>query len=104
MSTECVKCGSRVHGCFPCQNCGCELPPILTGQDAVIAKLQAENDRLTAEVARLKCGLWQSKDHRIGLLKESFENIVDNYSNFDCRRWRSMMTDIIKIAKAALEI
>jgi hypothetical protein len=69
-----------------------------------VKQLQEENDRLIAEVARLKCGLWQSKDHRIGLLKESFENIVDNYSNFDCRRWRSMMSDIIKISKAALEI
>jgi hypothetical protein len=69
-----------------------------------VKQLQEENDRLIAEVARLKCGLWQSKDHRIGLLKESFENIVDNYSNFDCRRWRSMMSDIIKISKDALEI
>ena len=74
------------------------------GKSYGLSTLQAENDRLTAEVARLKCGLWQSKDHRIGLLKESFENIVDNYSNFDCRRWRSMMSEIIKISNAALEI
>ena len=55
MSVECVKCGSHVHGCFPCKNCGCELPPILTGQDSKIAKLQEEIEHLRVQLAG--CGV-----------------------------------------------
>ena len=79
MSIECVECGSRVHGCFPCHNCGCELPPLLSGQDAEIAKLREENERFKVMYKGFENQFYEIRRLRDALLKVAnwYEDVHD---------------------------
>jgi len=93
MSVECVKCGSHVHGWFPCQNCGCELPPILTGQDATIAKLQEEIEHLRVQLAG--CG--------VAAMCNTLESMEQQCVDRDAYGWSASYGDVLEAVKREIK-